>query len=205
MCKVLGKTGFQSAPYGKRGHTQMKVIWQKSNKRDPVQKCGQALGKPRGECSTRGCKCWGLTGWGEGAVIGSQRLEFPYRSHAVGKESPTLVLRPHSLPSVPYPPELLLAEARGKGAHWGCPHGSASGGVEQNTGGWVAGESGRGRCRHQDRSPHCLTQSNDFLLHLFFESHLWDIFVHTLTQKTAFSCNWKTDFDKIREENHTIS
>lgn len=51
----------------------------------------------------------------------------------------------------------------------------------------------------------CLTKWNDFLLHLFFKSHLWDIFVHTLTQKISFSSNEKTDLDKIREEKHTIS
>lgn len=45
----------RTALYRKKGHTQMKVIWRKSNKRDPLQQCGQALGKPQGESSTLGC------------------------------------------------------------------------------------------------------------------------------------------------------
>lgn len=112
-----GKDRHQSAPGGKRGHTQGKVIRGKSSKGTSFfVKAWVGSRATTGTVQYPGLGQLGQSGRGEGAGAGSQRPELPSRSCAPtdgGPDASTLTSRSSSSP---HPPDTPLAEARGQRA-----------------------------------------------------------------------------------------
>lgn len=162
-------------------------MWGKSSKRGLLQKCWQAPGKLQGQGGAQGCTGWKLMGWGEGAVWETRDQSCPTGAVSPQGWSP----RPwySDLPVLPLTHMLLSPfklKPEGRGAHGDGPQGSASEDAQQDEAGWRQ-VSWRGVGRHPAQKPVKTGPVEWLLLHLFFKSHLWDIFVHTLTQKISFS------------------
>lgn len=145
--KVWERQDYQLAPFRKRGHTQIKVIWRKSNKRVSLQKHGQALGKPL-IAKAISIGAW----WGKGKeqLQEAEAKTAPIRA-PLWERSPrhTSSLTPLSFQSLTssWAPFSWSQRERSP-LRWSTV--SAFWGTEQNVGGWVASESGRGEGTEQN-------------------------------------------------------